>query len=61
MAQKKTQQMEYALYTHAIERLFPSKEALHLCEQMSDGALNAKEAVASILEVYGLKQVSDRG
>lgn len=61
MTQKKSQQIEYVLSTHAIERLFPSKEAVRLCERMSDGTLSAKEAVASVLKAYGLKQGADHG
>lgn len=49
--------IEYTLATHAIEMLTPSKEALHLCEQMANGAINADAAVSSILERYGLTTV----
>lgn len=61
MTRQNKQQIEYTLATHAIEKLFPSKEALRLCEQMSDGTMNADAAVSSILERYGLVKVGTNG
>lgn len=60
MTRQGKQQIEYTLATHAIEKLIPSKEALHLCEQMANGAINADTAVSSILERYGLTAVRPR-
>ncbi len=61
MTRQSNQQIEYTLATHAIEKLTPSKEALRLCEQMSNGTMNADTAVSSILERYGLLRVGTNG
>lgn len=61
MTRQGKQQIEYTLATHAIEKLIPSKEALRLCEQMSNGSMNADAAVSSILERYGLVRVGANG
>jgi hypothetical protein len=61
MTQRTKQKIEYTLATHAIERLIPSKEALHLCEKVSSGAMNADAAVLSLLKQYGLEQVHANG
>ena len=61
MTRQSKKQIEYTLATHAIEKLIPSKEALHLCEQMANGATNADAAVSSILERYGLARVGTNG
>lgn len=61
MTQKSRKQMDYALSTQAIENLFPSKEALLLCEQVSSGRISTDEAVASLLQQYGLKQIPAHG
>lgn len=54
MTQKARKQMEYTLATNAIERLTPSQKAIRLCKQMSEGKLDADDAVASLLSQYGL-------
>ncbi len=54
MTQTGKQQMEYTLATHAIEHLVPSKAAMRLCGQMSNGKLDANSAVAALLRQYGL-------
>lgn len=61
MMQKTKKQMDYALSTQAIEKLFPSKEALRLCEQVSSGKISTDEAIASLLKQYGLNRVSAHG
>ena len=61
MTQKSRKQLDYALSTQAIENLFPSKEALRLCEQVSSGRISTDEAVASLLQQYGLKQIPAHG
>lgn len=61
MTQKSKQQMEYTLATHAVERLVPSKAAIRLCEQMSEGKLDANAAIAALLRQYGLTQVRGNG
>ena len=61
MSSKSQKQIEYTLATHAIEKLFPSKNALLLCERMDSEKLSADAAVAAILEHYGLSQVRANG
>ena len=61
MTQKSKKQIEYTLSTHAIERLTPSREAIRLCEQLSDGKINAEQAVDLLLRQYGLKRVARNG
>ena len=61
MTKRCQKQIEYTLATHAIEKLIPSKEALHLCEQMDAGKMDADSAVATILARYGLSQVRANG
>ena len=61
MSSKSQKQIEYTLATHAIEKLFPSKDALLLCERMDSEKLSVDAAVASILERYGLSQVRANG
>lgn len=58
MTQKSRKQLEYVASTHAVERLTPSQDAMRLCEQLSDGKINADSAVETLLRLYGLKQVS---
>ncbi len=61
MTQKNRKQLRYAVSTHTIERLRPSKEAMRLCEQVSSGTLTADAAVAAVLKRHGLKQVIAHG
>lgn len=61
MTAKNKKQLEYIMATHAVERLIPSKAALRLCGQMSDGKLNANDAVEALLHQYGLMRVSSDG
>lgn len=61
MTQKAKKQIEYAVATHAIENLSPSKEALQLCREVADGRLSGSEAAASLMKRYGLKRGAARG
>ncbi len=61
MTQMNKKRLEYSLSTHTIEKLFPSEDAMRLCEQASDDVLDANDAVESILKKYDLKQVPARG
>ncbi len=61
MTKRSQQQINYTLATHAIEKLTPSKNALRLCEQMTDGRMNADAAVTAILRQYGLKKAGIHG
>lgn len=54
MTRSAQQRIKYILATQAIERLTPSKDALCLCEKVSDGELSADEAVDIIKQKYGL-------
>lgn len=61
MTQKSKKQIEYTVATHAVERLKPSKAAVRLCEQLSDGTISVDAAVDALLRLYGLKQVAANG
>ena len=50
--EERKKHLKYAVATHTIEKLFPSEDALRLCEQVSDGILDANDAVESILKKY---------
>lgn len=54
MPQTPESPLAYALSTQVIEQLFPSQEAMRLCEQMSCGAISVQEAVTSLLAAHGL-------
>ena len=56
MTQKNGKQIEYAVSTQALEKLIPSKEALRLCEQISDGEISANDAVSFILKQHGFQK-----
>lgn len=58
MTQKAKKQIEYTLATNAIEHLTPSKRAIQLCNQMSEGKLDADSAVISLLRQYGLSEAA---
>ena len=61
MTRKSKRQLEYTIATHVIERLTPSRDALHLCEQVSDGEITADTAVEMLLQFYRLKRVETNG
>lgn len=61
MTQTGKKHLEYTVSTHAVERLKPSKDAMRLCEQISDGKISADAAVEALLHLYGLKRVSANG
>lgn len=54
------QKIKYTLSTQAIERITPSKDALRLCEQLSEGKLSANAAVDTIKQKYGLTRGNPR-
>ena len=58
MTQDSKNQMNYAVSTQAIEKLFPSEVAVRLCEQAAKGTISTDDAVALLLRQYGLKRVS---
>lgn len=61
MPQKSKRQFEYTTATHGIERLTPSRDALRLCEQVSDGEITADTAVEMLLQFYRLKRAETNG
>ena len=61
MPQMSKKHLDYSISTHTIEKLFPSEDAMRLCEQVSDGILDADDAVESIIKKYNLKRVSVHG
>jgi hypothetical protein len=50
------QNLKYTLSTQAIERIIPSKDAVRLCEHMSQGKLTANMAVELIKKKYGVSE-----
>lgn len=54
MTQKGKEHLNYILATLAIEHLVPSREALRLCAQMSEGTMDADTAVLTLLRQHGL-------
>ena len=61
MMKRNQQQIRYTLATHAIEKLTPSKSALRLCEEVSNGSMTADAAVAAVLQQHGLKKSRSHG
>ena len=57
MTQKCKEHLDYTLATLAIEHLAPSREAVRLCTQVSEGKMDADAAVLAILRQHGLKKV----
>lgn len=55
------QNIQYTLSTQAVEHIIPSKEALLLCEKLSEGKINANAAVDTIKLKYGVEGRSSRG
>lgn len=60
MASLAEQNLKYTLSTQAIERATPSKEAIKLCEHMSQGKVTANVAVDLIKKKYGISDRADR-
>lgn len=50
--------LEYTLVTQGIENIIPSREAISLCEKISDGLISADTAILTILKSHGIQQVS---
>ena len=50
MTQTSKKRSEDSISTHTIEKLFPSEDALRLCEQVSDGTRDVNDAVEAILK-----------
>ena len=57
MADVTKKNLKYTLSTQAIEQAIPSKEAIKLCEHMSQGKVTADAAVDLLKKKYG---ISDR-
>lgn len=57
MTREASKQIEYSLSTLAIEKLSPSREAMKLCEQMSDGEISTEAAVAAIINRYSSRRM----
>lgn len=60
MAYLAKQSIEYTLSTQAIERAIPSKDAMRLCELMSQGEVAANAAVDLLKKKYGVSDRSGR-
>ena len=61
MTQKSKKHLDYTVCTYAVEQLVPSRDAMQLCEQISDGIISADVAVEKILQLYDLKQGNSNG
>ena len=61
MTRNSKRQLEYTTATHAIERLTPSRDALHLCAQVPDEQVSTDTAVETLLHLYDLKRISANG
>ncbi len=48
------QNLKYTISTGAIEKAIPSKNAIKLCESMSQGNITANAAVDLLKKKYGL-------
>ncbi len=55
MSQTSKERLDYVLATLAIEHLVPSREALQLCAQVSEGTMDADTAVRAFLRQHRLK------
>lgn len=53
--------VKYTLASHAVERLRPSNDAIELMQKMSDGKINADDAVNQLLKKYGVSQGKRHG
>lgn len=53
---KAERQLKYTMATQAIEKAVPSKDALYLCEKISDGKISANHAIETIKQKYGLSR-----
>ena len=61
MTQKSKKNLEYTACTYAVENLAPSRDAMRLCELISDGMISADAAVKKLLQLYSLKQGDSNG
>ena len=56
MTKQATKNLKYTLSTHAIEGLYPSKEALALCKATSEKRITVDEAAAQLKAMYLAKK-----
>ena len=61
MTQKSKKNLEYTACTYAVEHLAPSRDAMRLCELISDGMISADPAVKKLIQMYDLKQGNSNG
>jgi hypothetical protein len=54
VGKKETDLLAYTLATHTIERLTPSREAMHCCKRIIQGELTGDEAVQEVLKQHGV-------
>ena len=60
MTSSTQQNIKYTLSTQAIEEVKPSKDAIRLCEKLSNGELSANAAVDTIKQKYGITRGNSR-
>ncbi len=55
MTQKAKDHVQYSIATHTAEKMAPSREAIHLCEKITNGQISGNEAVEPIKRSYGIE------
>lgn len=61
MTNQAKKNLEYTLSTHAIEGLYPSKEAFALCRATSEKRMTVDEAAAQLKAMYLAKKEAGYG
>lgn len=61
MTEIRKKEIEYTLVTQAVESIIPSRNAIALCEKMSEGLISADAAVSAILNAHGINRVVKHG
>jgi len=60
MTNQSESNLKYAISSHAIENMAPSKRAVLLCRQNASGKIAADRAVEEILRDYGIQKGTTR-
>lgn len=55
MTPKGKESLKYTLATLAIEKVTPSRKAIRLCEEITEGRISADNAVEQIKRYYGIE------
>ena len=57
MKRQTEKNIEYTLATFAIEKLVPSKDAIHLCRENARGRIGIDQAIRTIKDKYKITGV----